>query len=230
MGASRERSRAAAGDGGALTMLHDRVADAERTEVRGARAAWRASPPVVRGVTLGLAGLALLAALHPSVPLAAGCAVAVLLPAALVDLHSSRLPDGLVAAGATVLLLAAAAGTLSGATVDLAGPAGGAAAMAGPMLLLHLWSPRRMGFGDVKLGVVLGAALGAVDWELALAGLALGAGISAVFGFVRNAAAVPLGPGLVAAAAIALAAHPLLLPEPAERPTDVHCVAQEACP
>jgi prepilin signal peptidase PulO-like enzyme (type II secretory pathway) len=81
------------------------------------------------------------------------------------------------------------------------------------LLILHLVAPASMGFGDVKAGLVLGAAIGVVNWQLALAGLALAAGLTATVGVLTRASTVAFGPGLVAASAIALVAHPMLLAE-----------------
>ena len=67
--------------------------------------------------------------------------------------------------------------------------------MALPLLLMHLASPSSMGFGDVKLAVVVGAAVGAADWQLALPALALAAGATATVGIVERLRHVPFGPG-----------------------------------
>jgi prepilin signal peptidase PulO-like enzyme (type II secretory pathway) len=69
-----------------------------------------------------------------------------------------------------------------------------------------------MGFGDVKAGIALGFALGLVHWQLALAALALATGLTAAIGLLARARTVPLGPGLVAAATLALVAAPLFAP------------------
>ncbi|MBA3399867.1 MAG: prepilin peptidase, partial [Acidimicrobiia bacterium] len=98
--------------------------------------------------------------------------------AAIVDVRQRRLPDVLTVPGAlvsiaTVVPVAAAEGTAIG--VDVATSAAlGAAAFAGPLLVLHLVSPAGMGFGDVKAGVALGTAIGLIDTASSLVGLFVG--------------------------------------------------------
>ena len=98
------------------------------------------------------------------------------------------------------------------ANADVVRLAAGAILLGGPLLVVHLISPTAMGFGDVKAAFVLGAAVGLVDWRLGLTTLAVAAGLTAVVGLLRNAPAVPLGPGLVGAAALSLVAPGLLVP------------------
>ena len=105
-----------------------------------------------------------------------------------------------------VLVAATWAVWVSGRSVDVSSVFLGAAVMAGPILVLHLVSPASMGFGDVKAAVVLGAAVGSVDWQLAVAALTVGAGLAAVIGVVGRMRTIPLGPFLVLGSAIALAA------------------------
>lgn len=169
--------------------------------------------------------VALGATTSPSVPVASGLATAVLVCAAVVDLHQRRLPNTIVLVAAAVFLLAIAFETVSGTPVRPAHLLVGAAAISGPLLCLHLISPTAMGFGDVKAGVVLGAAVGAVDWQLAVATLAIASGVTATVGLMARARTVAFGPGLVAATAIALAANTLLLPQhisPADSTSDGH--------
>ena len=77
--------------------------------------------------------------------------------------------------------------------------------------LLHMISPRSMGFGDVKLAFVLGLSLGWLGWGEVLLGLFLGFLYGAVIGLVliatRCAAksqALPFGPFLAAGALTAI--------------------------
>ncbi len=137
---------------------------------------------------------------------AAASGVAAMVPAAVVDIRDRRLPDGWVAFAAAVLVAATWAVWVSGRSVDVSSVFLGAAVMAGPILVLHLVSPASMGFGDVKAAVVLGAAVGSVDWQLAVAALTVGAGLAAVIGVVGRMRTIPLGPFLVLGSAIALAA------------------------
>lgn len=77
--------------------------------------------------------------------------------------------------------------------------------------VLHMISPRSMGFGDVKLAFVLGLSLGWLGWEEVLLGLFLGFLYGAVLGIVlivtrtreRNQA-LPFGPFLAAGALTAI--------------------------
>ena len=137
---------------------------------------------------------------------AAALAVVAMSPAAIVDIRERRLPDRWVAFAAGVLAAATWAAWVFGQFVDVSSMLLGAAAMAGPILVLHLVSPASMGFGDVKAAVVLGAAIGSVDWELAVGALTLAAGIAATIGIVGRIRMIPFGPFLVMGSAIALAA------------------------
>ena len=84
--------------------------------------------------------------------------------------------------------------------------------------VLHLVSPRSMGFGDVKLSFTLGLALGVLGWGAMVLGLFLGFLYGAVIGLILIATkvrgksqAVPFGPFLAAGAITAvLVAAPIL--------------------
>lgn len=169
--------------------------------------AWRRSSWRWRlaAIVAAITGVAMAALGH--VPLASGLAVAVLVPPALIDVHYRRLPNRWVGSAALTFAIATALQVALGQQVDLRSAGLGAVVLAGPILALHLVSPSAMGFGDVKAGVVLGACLGAIDWQLALAGLALAAGATSVTAIVRDRSIVAFGPGLVAGSLIALAAH-----------------------
>ena len=96
----------------------------------------------------------------------------------------------------------------------LRGVVAGAALVGGPLLLTHLVSPAGMGFGDVKAGAVLGAALGLLDPAArAVRPRARARRSAAICGLARGARSVPLGPALVAGALAALAAGHVLDPE-----------------
>ncbi len=175
--------------------------------------AWRSSPTLGRLIALAAAIAALACTLVASVPLATGVALAATVPAVVVDIHTRRLPDLLVGAAAVAGIAVLVVDVTTGGSVPLAGIVLGAVVMSGPMFLLHVASPRSMGFGDVKLGLVLGGALGAVDWQLALSGLALAAGLTAVVALLRRRDTVAFGPGLLVGALLAVACHGMLLPD-----------------
>jgi leader peptidase (prepilin peptidase)/N-methyltransferase len=123
--------------------------------------------------------------------------------AALADWRAHRVPNSLV-----ILTLAPA--VLAVALADepatrLVASAVGAGVMALPVLLVHLVSPAAMGFGDVKLAVALGAALGLIAPVLAVPALAAGAGLTLLVACCRRRVAVPFAPGLVAGAVAAVA-------------------------
>jgi leader peptidase (prepilin peptidase) / N-methyltransferase len=77
--------------------------------------------------------------------------------------------------------------------------------------LLHLVSPRSMGFGDVKLSFVLGLSLGWLGWGEVIVGLFLGFFYGAIIGLFLIATrarsrnqALPFGPFLAAGALTAI--------------------------
>src|SRR4051794_38601971 len=123
--------------------------------------------------------------------------------AALVDWRARRVPDSLVLA--TFVPVALAVLLADDWVARLVAVAVGAGAMALPLLLVHLVSPKAMGFGDVKLAISLGAAVGLIAPDLVLPALASAAGLTVVVGCCRRRVAVPFAPGLVAGTAAALA-------------------------
>jgi leader peptidase (prepilin peptidase) / N-methyltransferase len=148
-------------------------------DLRATRAA------VVAGLTVALfVGLAL--RYHDSWALPAFLAVAAgLVALSVIDLEHFLLPNRIVypLALATVVLLALAAlgdgdcGALGRAVL------GGVAGMV-TLGVLHLASPRSMGFGDVKLAFVLGLALGWLGWGELVLGLFCGFLAGAIVGIV----------------------------------------------
>ncbi|MFI5054145.1 MAG: prepilin peptidase, partial [Acidimicrobiia bacterium] len=81
----------------------------------------------------------------------------------------------------------------------------------GIFFVLHLVSPRSMGFGDVKLSFTLGLALGWIGWGEVVLGLFLGFFYGAVIGIAlivtrirARSEAVPFGPFLAAGALTAI--------------------------
>lgn len=173
---------------------------------------WATSTALQRTVCLVALIVAIATPRIAGVPIASGLTVAILVPAAFIDVRTRRLPDVWIGAAAVVFLvtdsLSRALGTFDVPPGDIVL---GALVMALPLLLMHLASPSSMGFGDVKLAVVVGAAIGAADWHLALPALALAAGATATVGIVVRLRHVPFGPGLVGATIVALLAHDVLV-------------------
>ncbi|MFB7343134.1 prepilin peptidase [Streptomyces hydrogenans] len=132
---------------------------------------------------------------------------------ACVDVRVQRLPDGLT------LPLALALPLLLGAAELLPYDAGswphallGALALGGGYLALHLVSPQGLGFGDVKLALPLGAALGWYGWGVLFTGAFLGFLLGAGYGFGRvllgragRSSAIPFGPFMLGGALLGLA-------------------------
>ncbi|WP_107441283.1 prepilin peptidase [Streptomyces jeddahensis] len=131
---------------------------------------------------------------------------------ALTDYAVHRLPDVLT------LPLAAAAALLLGLAALLPGSAGswptallGALVLGGAYFALFLINPAGMGFGDVKLAVGLGAALGWYGWTVLFTGAFAGLLFGAVYGValvaLRRAgrkSAIPLGPFMIGGAFVGL--------------------------
>ena len=125
-----------------------------------------------------------------------------------VDARTTWLPLPLTRA---VWAAAAGAGALVGV---LGGPAALGRAAAGAaaawLLYLLLWrlSGRGLGFGDVRLAPVLGAATAAVGWSTLVSGLLLGSLVGAVAGVVlalrRRPGAFAYAPSMLAGAFLAL--------------------------
>jgi leader peptidase (prepilin peptidase)/N-methyltransferase len=175
-------------------------------DLRAARAA------AVAGITVTLfGGLAL--RYHDSWALPAFLAVAAgLVALSVIDLEHFLLPNRVVypLALATLALLTLAA--LGDGAWDALGRAvlGGVAGML-TLGVLHLASPRSMGFGDVKLAFVLGLALGWLGWSELVLGLFCGFLAGALVGLVLIALRrrgrkdhLPFGPFLAFGTLVAL--------------------------
>lgn len=144
---------------------------------------------------------------------------AALLALALIDLDTFLLPNAIVYPLAVALVVLFGVGALGdgdgGAWVRAV--LGGLAAF-GFFLVVHLVSPRGMGFGDVKLSFCLGVALGWLSWGHVFLGIFLGFLIGATTGLVLIATGkrgrrdhVPFGPFLAAGALTAvLVGQPIL--------------------
>jgi leader peptidase (prepilin peptidase) / N-methyltransferase len=195
---------------------------------------WHASVPVVSWLALGARCSSCDERIHWRYPalelasggLAAGAILAfgaswrglavmvmalALVPVVVIDLEHRLIPNLVVLPAAGVALACSVLATPGRWWVPVAA-AGGAAAFLG---LLWLVYPRGMGFGDVKLALLLGAVLGAsVIPALAIAffaGALLGAALLVRVGRTARKAAVPFGPFLAAGALLALWCGPAML-------------------
>ncbi|MFJ6488480.1 prepilin peptidase [Streptomyces californicus] len=171
------------------------------------------APRLLAPVVTAVVCVALAAATGARPELAAWLAltpVAVLL--AVVDRRVHRLPDPLT------LPLAAAAVLLLGGAALLPGAAGswtsgllGGLALGGFYFLLFLINPNGMGFGDVKLALALGVALGWYGWAVLfvggfagfLFGAAYGLGLVLLRGAGRKTG-IPFGPFMITGTLAAL--------------------------
>ncbi|MGW6638348.1 prepilin peptidase [Streptomyces cyaneofuscatus] len=129
---------------------------------------------------------------------------------ATVDRRVHRLPDPLTLplAAATVLLLGGAA-LLPGHAGSWASGLLGGLVLGGFYLLLFLINPNGMGFGDVKLALALGVALGWYGWEVlflgGFAGFLFGAAYGLGLVLLRRAGrktGIPFGPFMIAGALV----------------------------
>ncbi|MFJ3581342.1 prepilin peptidase [Streptomyces sp. NPDC090127] len=172
------------------------------------------APPLLAPLLLtALSCAALAAATGPRPELAVWllCApFAVLL--ATVDVRVHRLPDPLtlpLAAGVPLLLLGAEllpydAGSWPHALL-------GGLALGGGYFVLFLIRPSGMGFGDVKLALSVGAALGWYGWGVLFVGTFLGFVLGALYGLGlvlarrgSRKSAIPFGPFMIGGALLGL--------------------------
>jgi leader peptidase (prepilin peptidase)/N-methyltransferase len=129
-------------------------------------------------------------------------AISAALTAAAIDARTGIIPDLLTrAAAGAVFAIAVVAGTLPAA-------ASGAAAVAGSLLVLFtITRGRGLGFGDVKLGIVIGGGCGAVAGLVALgSAFVLGAVYATpllLSGRARRRDAIPFAPFLAAGTIVA---------------------------
>jgi leader peptidase (prepilin peptidase)/N-methyltransferase len=141
--------------------------------------------------------------------LAAFCWLAVFaVTLAFVDVKVFRLPDALtLPAGLGTFGILLVTALVEQRLDDLARAALGAAAMAAFYLVLFVVNPAGIGFGDVKLGAVLGVALGWLGWTAVLAGGFLAFLTGAVYGVTMlllgragRKTEIPFGPFMVTGA------------------------------
>lgn len=177
----------------------------------------REAPPSRRPLLAGSAAatavaLALLAARFGGIELLAFSAVAAIgVAASTVDLVERRLPSQLLLPGYALL-----AGLLALEAVRTVDPAAyiravtAAVAVAGTYLTIALVSRGGLGAGDVKLGGLLGMAMGWQGWPIVLGGtlLAWTAGATTILIASRATGhshdSIPMGPFLLGGAVLAL--------------------------
>ncbi|GAB2462812.1 A24 family peptidase [Jatrophihabitans fulvus] len=134
-------------------------------------------------------------------------------PLVVIDREHHRLPNRLVF---TLAVAAPVLGTLValayGEWHPLLRAAEGAAAVFAVLFLLAFVSPKAFGYGDVKLGGILGGYLGWFGWAYVyygiFAGFVLGTVVSIVLLATRRATmktAIPFGPMLILGALVILA-------------------------
>jgi leader peptidase (prepilin peptidase) / N-methyltransferase len=186
-----------------------------------ARPWWCAVVEASTGLTFGLAAARAgwSATLLPVLSLFAG-----LVAMSAVDIWAMRIPTRFahvtaVTVGVTML---AATAVDSGIDTDtLRGALVGAAVLGGGLLVLHLISPRMLGFGDVRLATVAGLVVGWLAWtpqhpvlspvEDALDTALLGGLVGALVGIAllvmrRRNDPFPFGPSLALGAAVVILA------------------------
>jgi leader peptidase (prepilin peptidase)/N-methyltransferase len=169
----------------------------------------RPSTDVVLGIATGVLAAALAST--------AGVALVPLAPVAVVasaiDVRCRRLPNRLTL-GATALLGLSLMITalVTGEPTLVLRALGGAVLLTGLLLVVHLISPRGMGFGDVKLGAPLGLAVGAASLAEVVVAVVVASALGAVAGVVvlarhrDRARAFAFGPCLCAGAVLVLLA------------------------
>jgi leader peptidase (prepilin peptidase)/N-methyltransferase len=137
---------------------------------------------------------------------------AALVALSAIDFETFLLPNRIVYPLTLVMLALLALGTAAdGEFGDYGrGLLGGVVAFL-VFFVLHLVSPRSMGFGDVKLSFTLGLSLGVLGWGELFLGLFLGFFYGAVIGILlivtklrSRGQAVPFGPFLAAGAMTAV--------------------------
>lgn len=124
---------------------------------------WYRLVEVACGGLLGVTGVVVgwSAALVPVSVLVTG-----LIAVSVTDLAAMRIPTRFVRLTFAALVVAIVGVAFAdGPTGRLAGAVIGAAAFGGLLLVLHLVSPRSLGFGDVRLGALLGAGVGWSAWR-----------------------------------------------------------------
>jgi leader peptidase (prepilin peptidase)/N-methyltransferase len=126
----------------------------------------------------------------------AACTTAVLVVLSAIDIESRRLPNRIVLPAAALVVIARLA-TAPGHWAVWVGAALGAAAF---FLVFALAYPAGLGMGDVKLALLLGAALGSAVMPAVVLGTLAGGAVAAALlirhGLAARQRAIPFGPFL----------------------------------
>jgi leader peptidase (prepilin peptidase)/N-methyltransferase len=185
------------------------------------RPRWCAAVEVATGLSFGLAAALAgwSAALLPVLSLFAG-----LVAMSTVDIWAMRIPTRFAHATALAVGVTIVVATAIDSGIDpdtLRAALVGAAVLGGGLLVLHLISPRMLGFGDVRLATVAGVVVGWLAWtpehpilgpvEDALDAALLGGFIGALVGLVllvmrRRNDPFPFGPSLALGASLVILA------------------------
>lgn len=136
----------------------------------------------------------------------------------VIDLDVRRLPDALVLPAIPVLAVAVAAHAWDlGEWWVLARALLGGVALAGFYFIMWFAYPKGLGFGDVKVAVLLGVALGAVGWDALAVGAFLGpivGGVAGIAAIARHRSVkgvkIAYGPWLISGAWVGILAGPEL--------------------
>ena len=176
---------------------------------------WSAPPDAPTGVlglaTGAIAGVLVLAADPAGLAFPSAAVAPVVVLAAAIDLRWHRLPDRLTLPGAAAVGAATVvAAAIERDTAIVVRAVAGAAVVSGLLLVIHLFSPGGMGFGDVKFGLLLGFYLGEVSVGLAVWALLLGSLIGVALALPVAVArrslvvGIPFGPALAAGTVLTL--------------------------
>ena len=136
--------------------------------------------------------------------------VPVLVVAAAVDIRTMLIPRRIVWVGFWVgLALLTGTILITGSVEDLVRSLAGAALYFGILFITHMISPGGMGFGDVRLALLLGLYLGRLSLMLTAVGLFLACIIGVAMGLAGRRAShgqrhFPFGPGLAAGTMVAI--------------------------
>jgi len=137
--------------------------------------------------------------------------LAALVPVVLIDLRHRLIPDAVVLPAAALALAAA----MAARPARWWEPPAAALGAAGVLLLPWIVRPDAMGLGDVKLALLIGAALGAAVVPALAAAFAAaavaGAALVARHGAGARRMTVPFGPFLAGGALVGLAWGPAML-------------------